>query len=342
METSRQTARRLAMKAAVYYGPRDIRIEDVPRPEPAANELLVEVRACGICGSDLHTYRYGIFEDLGRELDGRDGRLMGHEFGGVVAEVGSGVRDVKVGDRLAGIGRGAYAEYVIVEVGERNVHPLPEHVSFEEAATLEPFATSLHGVGLAAPREGETVVVLGAGIIGLGAVQAIRATTSGVRVISVDGAPTRLEMARQVGADEVVDFTKGDPVEQVLGLVGEQAVPRLGFRGGNVDAVIDCAGAPNSSQQGLQMLKQEDGRLVLVALFEHPGPLDRNMIVRKHVRLLGSWAWNTGDFKRALDLVSSGKVDRRPLVSHQFALDQADEAFAVQEQGQAIKVLVKP
>ena len=122
---------------------------------------------------------------------------------------------------------------------------------------------------------------------------AIKATTTGVRVIVIDGARTRLEMAERVGADDVVDFTQGDPVEQVLALVGEQEVPRLGYRGGNVDAVIDCAGAVNSSQQGLQMLKQENGRLVLVALFEHPGPLDRNMIVRKHAQLLGSWASTT-------------------------------------------------
>ncbi|MGE3271755.1 MAG: zinc-binding dehydrogenase [Chloroflexota bacterium] len=330
------------MKAAVYYGPRDIRMEDVPRPTPGPNELLVEVRACGICGSDLHTYRYGIFEDLGKELDGRDGRIMGHEFAGIVAEVGASVSGIKVGDRLAGIGRGAYAEYALVEVAERNVHHLPDRVSFEEAATFEPFATSLHGVGLAAPQAGETVVVLGAGIIGLGAVQAIRATTSGVRVIVVDGTPSRLEMARQLGADDVIDFRQGDPVEQVLALVGEQEVPRLGYRGGNVDAVMDCAGAVNSSQQGVQMLKQEAGRLVLVALFEHDGPLDRNMIVRKHVQLLGSWAWTTADIQQAAALVASGRVDRRPLVSHQFALSQADEAFAVQEQGQAIKVVVKP
>jgi threonine dehydrogenase-like Zn-dependent dehydrogenase len=186
------------------------------------------------------------------------------------------------------------------------------------------------------------VVILGAGIIGLGAVQAIRATTSGVRVIVVDGTPTRLEMARQMGADDIVDFKQGDPVEQVLALVGEQEVPRLGYRGGNVDAVIDCAGAVNSSQQGLQMLKQENGRLVLVALFEHDGPLDRNMIVRKHVQLLGSWGSTAADLRFAIELMASGRVDRRELVSHEFALDQAPEAFAFQEQGQAIKVVVKP
>jgi threonine dehydrogenase-like Zn-dependent dehydrogenase len=333
------------MKAAVYYGPRDIRVEDVPTPVPGPNELLVAVKACGICGSDLHTYRYGIFEDLGREIEGRPGRLMGHEFSGVVMEVGPGVSKVsgiEVGQRIAGLGRGAYAEYVLVPVDERSYHPLPDHVSFEEAATFEPFATSLHGVGLARPQSGETVVILGAGIIGLGAVQAIRAQTSGVRVIVVDGAQTRLDMARQVGADEVIDFAEGDPVEQVLALVGEQEIPRLGYRGGNVDAVIDCAGAVNSSQQGLEMLKQEDGRLVLVALFEHPGPLDRNIVVRKHVQLLGSWAHTTADLKLAVELMARGKVDRKPLVSHELSLDNAAEAFELQEKGRAIKVVVRP
>lgn len=330
------------MKAAVYYGPRDIRVEDVPRPTPGPHELLVAVQASGICGSDLHTYRYGLFEDLGVELDGRDGRVMGHEFAGVVAEVGAEVTGVAVGDRIGAIGRGAYAEYALVEVAERSVHPLPASVSFEEAATFEPFATSLHGVGLAAPQAGETVVVLGAGIIGLGAVQAIRATTSDVRVIVVDGSAPRLAMARQMGADEIIDLTQGNPVDQALALVGEQEIPRLGYPGGNVDVVIDCAGAVNSSQQGLQMLKQERGRLVLVALFEHDGPLDRNMIVRKHVQLLGSWAWTTADIQRAAQLVASGKVDRRPLVSHTFSLEQAAAAFALQEQGQAIKVVIRP
>jgi threonine dehydrogenase-like Zn-dependent dehydrogenase len=317
-------------------------VEEIGEPEPGAGDALVAVKACGICGSDLHTYRYGLFEDLGREIEGQDGRLMGHEFSGVVAQVGTGVSGISVGDRLAGIGRGAYAEYVIVEVADRSYHPLPDHVSFEAAATFEPFATSLHGVGLAAPKSGETVVIMGAGIIGLGAVQAIRAQSSGVRVIVVDGTPSRLEMAKHVGADDVVDFKQGDPVEQVYALVGEQEVPRLGYRGGNVDAVIDCAGAVNSSQQGLQMLKQEHGRLVLVALFEHDGPLDRNMIVRKHVQLLGSWASTTEDLRQAVQLIASGTVDRRILVSHEFALGQADEAFAVQEKGQAIKVIVKP
>ena len=98
------------MRAAVYHGPRDVRIEEVPTPEPREQEILVKVGACGICGSDLHTYRYGIFEELGIELAGRDGRLMGHEFAGEVAAVGAGVKHVPIGERIAGIGRGAYVD----------------------------------------------------------------------------------------------------------------------------------------------------------------------------------------------------------------------------------------
>src|SRR3954471_18656384 len=109
------------MKAAVYYGPRDIRVEDVPQPEPGPNDILVAVKACGICGSDLHTYRYGIFEDLGRPIVGRsEGRVMGHEFAGIVAEVGAEVSSVHVGDRLGGIGGGAYADYVLIQNDERS------------------------------------------------------------------------------------------------------------------------------------------------------------------------------------------------------------------------------
>jgi threonine dehydrogenase-like Zn-dependent dehydrogenase len=90
------------------------------------------------------------------------------------------------------------------------------------------------------------------------------------------------------------------------------------------------------------MLKQDRGRLVLVALFEHPGPLDRNIIVRKHVELLGSWGSTAADLRFSVELIASGRVDRKPLVSHRFGLDQAAEAFEVQEKGQAIKVVVTP
>jgi 2-desacetyl-2-hydroxyethyl bacteriochlorophyllide A dehydrogenase len=329
------------MKAAVYHGPRDIRVEDIDRPNIAKNEILVRVRACGICGSDMHMYRLGMFEVLGRPI--ASGRVMGHELSGEVMEVGSQVTDFHVGDRITGVGVGGFAEYVPVQVSERSPHPLPANVSFEEGATLEPLATSLHGVDLAQLAEDETVVILGAGIIGLGCIQVIRATVS-CRLIVIDASAKRLEMANQLGADTTVNLTEVDPLEAVIELTGgAKPIERFGVRGGNADVVFDCAGAKLSPNQGLHMLKQLDGRLVLVALFEQQPELDFNQVVRKQVAVRGSWAWMGDDFRRAITLVQSGRVDRKPLISHEYALAEAPDAFATQDRPDAaIKVLLKP
>lgn len=330
------------MKAAVYHGPGDIRVEEVPRPTPAPGEVLVRVRACGICGSDLHVYRHGLFEELGRPLPGRPGRIMGHEFAGEVVEVGSAVRGVRPGERVAGLGRGAFAEYVTVEVGERSLHVLPPHVSFEEAATLEPLATSVQGVQLAAPRPGETVVVLGAGAIGLGCLQVLKATTA-TRVIVVSGSPARLALARSLGADAIVDRRAADPLETVIALTGgAPPVPRLGFRGGRADVVIECAGRPGAPQEGVQMLKPFGGRLVLLALYEQPATLDLNQVVRKQVTVQGSWSFLAEQMRTALDLVATGRVGRRALITHRLPLEEAPAAFALQERGAGVKVLLVP
>ena len=332
----------MRMKAAVYHGPRDIRVEQVERPVTGDDEVLVRVRACGICGSDLHMYRLGMFEVLGRPID-EDRRIMGHELSGEIVEVGEKVSGFRVGDRITGLGHGGFAEYVAVPVTKRSPHILPEPISFDDGATLEPLATSLHGVSLGRPAPGETVVVLGAGIIGLGCVQAIRATVD-CRVIAVDVSERRLNMAKRLGADAIVNLSETDSVEAVIELTGgAKPVEPFGVRGGNADLVIDCAGAPSSPNQGLLMLKQKYGRLVLVALFERPVDMDFNQVVRKHVAIYGSWTWTGDDYRRAIELVESGKVQRRPLISHALDLDDAPEGFAIQDQpGAAIKVVLKP
>ncbi len=332
----------MRMKAAVYHGPRDIRVEQVERPVTGDDEVLVRVRACGICGSDLHMYRLGMFEVLGRPID-EDRRIMGHELSGEIVEVGEKVSGFRVGDRITGLGHGGFAEYVAVPVTKRSPHILPKPISFDDGATLEPLATSLHGVSLGRPVPGETVVVLGAGIIGLGCVQAIRATVD-CRIIAVDVSERRLNMAKRLGADAIVNLSETDSVEAVIELTGgAKPVEPFGVRGGNADLVIDCAGAPSSPNQGLLMLKQKYGRLVLVALFERPVDMDFNQVVRKHVAIYGSWTWTGDDYRRAIELVESGKVQRRPLISHALDLDDAPEGFAIQDQpGAAIKVVLKP
>ena len=138
------------MRAAVYHGPRDIRVEDVDTPGIAKDEMLVQVRACGICGSDLHVYRLGVFEDQARPVGG--GLVLGHELAGEVVELGSRVAGFRVGDRIAGAARGSFAEYVPVQVSERGPHPLPPSVSFVEGATLEPLACTARSRSGAACR----------------------------------------------------------------------------------------------------------------------------------------------------------------------------------------------
>lgn len=332
------------MKAAVYHGPRDIRVEDVGTPEISEDEVLVRVKACGICGSDLHVYRLGLFEDaLGQPCGTGRGRIMGHELSGEVVEVGALVEGYRVGDRITGAGLGGFAEYATVTSRSDRLYPLPNSLSFEDGAMMEPFATSIHAVGLAQPASGESVVVLGVGIIGLGCVQALSAKVD-CRIIAVDASAKRLAMAQQVGADAVVDLTETDPVEAVIELTGgARPVERFGVRGGNADVVIDCAGAKASPDQGLAMLKQTDGRMVLVALFEQQPELDFNQVVRKHVTVQGSWTWTGDDYREAISLVQDDRINRESLVSHAFSLDQAPQAFAIQDRPDAaIQVLLQP
>jgi threonine dehydrogenase-like Zn-dependent dehydrogenase len=221
------------MEAAVYHGPRDIRVEEIEAPGLGADEMLVRIHACGICGSDLHMYRRGMFEALGKPVG--NGRVMGHELSGEVVEVGPQVTGFRVGDRITGVGQGGFAEYAAIQVSERSPHPLPAHVSFAEGATLEPLATSLHGVSLAQPMAGESVVILGGGIIGLGCVQALRATVD-CRIIVVDASARRLAMATELGADATVNLAQADALEAVIELTGgARPIERFGMRSGNAE-----------------------------------------------------------------------------------------------------------
>ena len=181
------------MKAAVFHGPGDVRFEEISKPVLEDGEVLIRVRACGICGSDLHTYRHGMFLELGSPIE--SGRVLGHEFSGEIAELGGDVSGARIGDRVISIGMGGNAEYVkISSAMNKFLIPLSESVSFEEGATTEPLATSLHGVNLAKPADDETHVIMGAGIIGLGVLQGIKHYSS-AKTIVVDLSDKRLAMA---------------------------------------------------------------------------------------------------------------------------------------------------
>lgn len=334
------------MKAAVFHGPRDVRFAEIPRPELEVGEALIRVRACGICGSDLHTYRHGMFLGLGLPVEG--GRLLGHEFSGEIVEIRGQVEGFRVGDRVTAAGVGANAEYFKVTAPMVPLlRGVPDQVSFEEAATTEPLATSLHAVNLAKPADDDTIVIMGTGIIGLGILQAIKAVCT-AKTIVCDLSDKRLSLAEKLGADLTINAAREQVVEKIQELTGTGPSGLADGLQGSVDTVFDCAGVTRdfagttALAQSLTLAKQ-NGTVVVVAAFEKPIEIDCNVIMVKGIRLLGSFAWSPQEFVQALDLLSSGRVDRRPLITHEFPLEAAGEAYETQLRAEeAVKVVLKP
>ena len=315
-------------------------------PKLEAGDVLIRIRACGICGSDLHTYKYSLFPDLGRPVNSEC--ILGHEFSGEVADINGEVKRLKVGDRITTAALGANAEYLRIPANRTStILPIPPEVSYEEAATNEPLATSLHAVNLASPSDDETIVILGAGIIGLGVLQVLKAVCS-AKVVVVDLSDKRLAMALQLGADVLINARREAPYEKMLEITGATTIWALPEPLAGVDTVFDCAGISADYAgtpvmwDALRMVK-ENGKVVLVALFEKPLEIEHNIIVRKGIRLFGSWGWSPEEFVESLELMRAGKVDRKPLITHEFPLDRAKEAYETQlKTEEAIKVLLKP
>ncbi len=271
---------------------------------------------------------------------------MGHEFS---AEVAGQVEGLKVGDRVTLPGMGANAEYLrIPPIMRPVIFQIPPEVNYEEAATTEPLATSLHAVNLASPVDGETHVILGAGIIGLGVLQVLKAVSS-VKVIVTDFSDKRLGMAQKLGADVVINAAREDPHQKMMEMTEKSTLSFMEeYPMSSVDTVYDCAGntaehtGTSALWQALLMVK-ENGKVVVAAVFEKPLEIEHNIIVRKGIRLFGSWAWSLDEFAQALELLGSGKIDRKPLITHEFPLDKAKEAYETQlNTEEAIKVLIKP
>jgi 2-desacetyl-2-hydroxyethyl bacteriochlorophyllide A dehydrogenase len=342
------------VKAAVFKGIEDIRVEEVPAPEAGAEDIVVKVHACGICGSDLHTYLHGAFV--------QPGQVMGHEFVGEIVEVGGAVSGLAVGDRVTaspvvpcmecarckegrynlcgsawatGIayGRpGGFAELVKVPtaVPGANVFPLGPEVSDEAGALVEPLAVAVHAVRLVDPVEGQTALVLGLGTIGLQVVQALHAHGAG-RIIGIDLAAGRVEAASVLGA-EALDASNG--VAAALSTVlGEDE---------EIDVVFECSGAAAAASAALEQVRA-GGTIVVLALYDDPITLDPTALVQREIRLQGSIAYTSDDFREAVEMLSTGSAQSDPLITHRKPLDSIGEAFTVQlKKDESIKVLVNP
>ena len=348
------------MKAAVFRGPKKLELEELADPRPGPRDIVVRVRVTGICGSDLHSYQHGSFVE--------PGQVMGHEFSGEVVEVGDAVLGLQTGQRVTAVplsacGRcprcleghphvcetglsasiayglpGAFAELVRVPeaVVGGNVHLLPPTVSDVAGALVEPMSVALHAARMAAPGPTDTCVVLGLGSIGLNVVQMLKTLGAG-RVVGVDIAPTRLALARQLGADVVVDGRDGDVLAAVRQLTGPGAYDV----GARADVVVEASGVPALLAAAVAMTRTK-GRLRIAALYEGAVPLDANLIVQKELDVSGTFAYH-GEFGQVVALLEAGRVAAEPIVTHSFALDDIDDAFQAQlDKDTSLKVQVIP
>ena len=326
------------MKALLLDEYRHLAVVDVPIPQAGPGEVLVRVAACGICGSDVHGY------------DGSSGRrvppvVMGHEAAGVVAAVGEGVEGFAVGDRVTfdstvfcgecsfclrgdvnlcekrqvmGVScgeyrrAGAFAEYIAVP--ERIVYALPEAMGFSEAAMLEAVSVALHAVNVAEMRSGETVMVIGAGMIGLLVIQAARAAGS-ARVISADIDATRLQLAREVGADSVIEASGEALVREVMELTD----------GRGVDVVFEAVGRDETVSAAIDCVRK-GGTVVLVGNIAPTVTLPLQKVVTRQIRLQGSCA-SAGEYPEAIRLIAEETIKVAPLITAVAPLTDGPEWF---------------
>lgn len=342
------------MKAALIYGPGDVRVEHVPDPVVKSDEILVKVHACGICGTDVHYYRAGDPSLSEKPL------IPGHEFSGEIVEIGSDLLGYHIGERVIGTGLrncnecywcrnkmgfcpnpkvpgegldGAFAEYVVIPNPMLGTlfFRIPDGFSWEKAATIEPMAVSCYAVEQSGMKEGEIVVVMGAGVIGLGIIQACKAANP-YQVIVSEPAATRRQMAQKLGVDAVFDPRDTDMAEAVAEMTS----------GRMAGIVFECSGNPAALGQAGGMVRPF-GKIMQVGIYERNPVLtpeqSKLMFQFRNASVRGSGGQQWG---KAIHLMQTGAIQTESLVTHTFSLDEIRQAFEIQSNPEeAIKVLTK-
>ena len=353
------------MKAARWHGRRDVRVEEIPEPPVRPGCVKIKVRWCGICGSDLHEYLDGPISIPVEEPHPLSGEkapvVMGHELSGVVTEVGEGVSRLKVGDRvvtqatvaclecpacrsghynlcetlgihgICGSG-GGFAEYTVFP--EQFTHKVPNPLDDEKAALVEPIAVGFHSLLVGGFQPGMTAVVMGAGPIGLGVIESLRA--AGARkIIAVVRKSIRQEYALRSGADVLLDPTEVD--------VGAE-VRRLTM-GAGADVAFETFGAEVGVRLGLASLKAT-GKLVILSLWSEPTPIQLMDLVLGEKTVVGSIIYSGNDFDSVIQLLSDGRIPAEGYITKRIALDdvvaEGFETLSGPEKKQHVKIIVTP
>ncbi|MCS7238565.1 MAG: galactitol-1-phosphate 5-dehydrogenase [Thermoguttaceae bacterium] len=346
------------MKALVLTAYNVLAIQEVPTPVPGEGEVLVKVRACGICGSDVHG------------LDGSTGRripplIMGHEAAGEVAAVGPGVRSVAVGEavtfdstvwcgecvdcrrgrvnlcekrQVLGVAcaefrrDGAFAEYVVVP--ERIIVRMPPGLSFLEATLAEPLAVAVHAVNRLGEVLGKSVAVIGTGIIGLLAVQVLKVAGCR-RILAVDRDQSRLSLASKLGATDLFLVENSSELEEIANKVVERT-------DGGTDLAIEAVGLPETVVAAVKVVRK-GGVVALVGNLRPEVPLPLQVVVTREITLRGSYA-SRGEYQLAVDLLASRKVAAMPLISAVAPLEEGPQWFEWLRSGKLglLKVILEP
>jgi len=338
------------MKAAIWHGGRDIRIEDLPMPRAGPDEVVVNVRAVGICGSELHAYE-------GRSKRRIPPLVMGHEFAGTVVEAGERTTGISVGDRVAvdpavpcGIceqclhGRanvcrarrhvgldfpGAFAEHV--KMPGRACYRIPDSMPFDVATLAEPMSVGVHAVRVGSIDEQDVVLIIGSGIIGLSSLIAGREKAK--RMIVSDLLDSRLALARSFGSDATIDASKVDAVQELQSL----------NEGKSADVVVEAVGLEKTIAQAISSVR-EAGRVVLVGLLDETARLNILQITLREIQLKGSYGRTSEDLRIAVALLGADLSAIRRLITHTFPLDNISHAFETmsREKRSTMKVVVVP
>lgn len=343
------------MKALTLQAYNEFEWGEVPRPEVGPDEVLVRVKACGICGSDVHGY------------DGTSGRrippiIMGHEASGEIAEVGSAVRDWRPGERVTfdstvycgkcdycrdglvnlcthrrvlGVScgeyrqHGAFAEYVTVPA--RILFALPDHLTYEQAAFCEPLSIALHAVERVKPHPGDSALVIGAGVIGLLVLQVLKMKGCGPVFVS-DLNPARLAIASATGADAVFQATECDVVGEVRHRTG----------GEGCAVTMECVGFGPAVQTAIDAVRK-GGKIGLVGNLAATCDLPLQKVVTRELSLFGSCA-SSGEYQSAVDALAAGAIQTAPLLSAVAPLADGPAWFDRLHAGRdpLIKVILQP
>ena len=340
----------MMMRVAVYYNNRDVRLEERPIPQIGPGELLVKVEACGLCGGDTMEWY----------LLHKAPIILGHEPTGTVVEVGKGVKKFKEGDRVyvhhhvgcmachycqcgdftmcehftqVHIEPGGFAEYfrVPAELVRLDTHRLPDHVSFEEGTLIEPLACVLKGIKVAGIQPGDSVAVIGTGLMGLAFIQFAR-MWGAAKIIAFDFSQWRLEKARRLGADHTINPKTEDGKARLLEL----------NHGRGADSVIVTPNQLAPVEFGLSLA----GKGATVQVFAPPPPdtelkLNLNDFFFRQLTLTTTYSTTHIETRQVLDFLTSGRIATQELITHRFGLDRvADAIQLLQQAGESLKIVI--